>query len=92
MKGVRICTIGPSTSGRLARYGIKVDLTPAEYRAEAIIEALKEKGEIQGKRFLLPRADIARELLADELRRHGAEVVEVAAYRTLQDPGARRRS
>jgi uroporphyrinogen III methyltransferase/synthase len=89
MKGVRICTIGPSTSARLARFGIKVDLTPDEYRAEAIVDALREKGEIKGRRFLLPRADIARELLADELRRHGAEVVEVAAYRTLQDQGSR---
>lgn len=89
LKGVRICTIGPSTSSRLARYGIKVDLTPDEYRAEAILDALQSKGEVEGKRFLLPRADIARELLADELRRHGADVVEVAAYRTLQEPGSR---
>lgn len=89
LKGVRICTIGPSTSARLARYGIKVDLTPAEYRAEAILEALRERGAIAGKRFLLPRADIARELLADELRRSGADVIEVAAYRTLQEAGTR---
>ncbi len=89
LKGVRICTIGPSTAARLSRYGIKVDLTPAEYRAEAIVEALKERGEIAGKHFLLPRADIARELLADELRRAGAEVTEVTAYRTLQESGSR---
>ena len=89
LKGVRICTIGPSTAGRLARYGIKVDLIPEEYRAEGIVEGLEALGEIAGKRFLLPRADIAREMLADELRRHGAEVVEVAAYRTLQDAGTR---
>ncbi len=88
-KGVRICTIGPSTAGRLARYGIKVDLTPGEYRAEAIVEALGSRGDIAGKRFLLPRADIARELLGEELRRLGADVTEVAAYRTLQDPGSR---
>ncbi|HSL24231.1 MAG TPA: uroporphyrinogen-III C-methyltransferase [Vicinamibacterales bacterium] len=89
LKGVRICTIGPSTAGRLSRYGIKVDLTPEEYRAEAIVEALRARGEVQGKRFLLPRADIARELLAEELRRHGADVVEVTAYRTEQDAGSR---
>lgn len=86
LKGVRICTIGPSTAGRLARYGIKVDFMPEEYRAEAIVEGLKAIGEIAGKRFLLPRADIAREMLADELRRQGAEVVEVTVYRTLEDP------
>ena len=55
---------------------------PAEYRAEAVVEALRATGDLSGKRFLLPRADIARELLADELRKSGAEVTEVIAYRT----------
>lgn len=82
LKGVRICTIGPSTASRLSRYGIRVDLTPSEYRAEAVAEGLKALGAVKGMRFLLPRADIARELLADELRGAGAEVVEVAAYKT----------
>jgi len=82
LKGVRICTIGPSTASRLARYGIRVDLTPEEFRAEAVVEALKATGDLKGKRFLLPRADIARDLLADELREAGAQVVDIAAYRT----------
>ena len=82
LKGVRICTIGPSTASRVARYGIRVDLTPAEFRAEAVVEALKATGDIEGKRFLLPRADIARDLLADALREAGAYVLDVAAYRT----------
>jgi uroporphyrinogen III methyltransferase/synthase len=82
LKGVRICTIGPSTASRIARYGIRVDLTPPEYRAEAVAAALKGLGELTGTRILLPRADIARELLAEELRGAGAEVVEVAAYKT----------
>jgi len=83
LKGVRICTIGSSTAERLSRYGIRVDLMPDEYRAEAVIEALRAREPLEGKRFLLPRADLARELLADELRASGAEVTEVAAYRTL---------
>jgi len=83
LKGVRICTIGPSTASRLARYGIRVDLTPAEFRAEAVVDALKATGDVQGKRFLLPRADIARDLLADALREAGAFVLDVAAYRTI---------
>jgi uroporphyrinogen III methyltransferase/synthase len=87
---VRICTIGPSTAGRLARYGIKVDLTPTEYRAEAIVEALKQAANLRRLRFLLPRADIAREVLADELRDAGADVTEVAAYRTLPAEAAER--
>jgi uroporphyrinogen III methyltransferase / synthase len=83
LKGVRICTIGPSTASRLARYGIRVDLTPPEFRAEAVVEALRATGSVKGRRFLLPRADIARDVLADELRNAGADVVDVAAYRTM---------
>jgi uroporphyrinogen III methyltransferase/synthase len=83
LKGVRLCAIGPSTASRLQRYGIRVDLMPPEYRAEAIVQSLKELDAIDGRRVLLPRADIAREVLADELRAAGAEVVEVAAYRTV---------
>ena len=64
-------------------YRLKVDLTPPEYRAEAILRALSESGDVRGKRILLPHADIGRELLADELRKKGADVTEVVAYRTV---------
>jgi uroporphyrinogen III methyltransferase/synthase len=83
LKGVRICTIGSSTADRVQRYGIRVDLVPEEYHAEALMEALRAGGDVSGRRFLLPKADIARELLADELRASGADVTEVVAYRTL---------
>jgi uroporphyrinogen III methyltransferase/synthase len=83
LKGVKICTTGAATAARIARYGIRVDLTPAEFRAEAVFESLKESGSLAGRRVLLPRADIARDLLADELREAGAEVDDVIAYRTL---------
>jgi uroporphyrinogen III methyltransferase/synthase len=84
LKGVRICAIGPSTASRLSRYGIRVDLTPEEFRAEAVADALARDGSLKGRRVLLPRADIAREMLVDELKQAGADVVDVAAYRTLQ--------
>jgi uroporphyrinogen III methyltransferase / synthase len=85
LKGPRLCAIGPATADRLARYGIKVDLMPVEYRAEAILDALGSAADLAGARVLLPRADIAREMLAEELRRAGAEVTEVAAYRTIRE-------
>jgi uroporphyrinogen III methyltransferase/synthase len=83
LKGVQLCAIGPSTAQRLTRYGVRVDLMPEEARSEAVIESLKTTGSLKGARFLLPRADIAREILADQLRDAGAEVSEVVAYRTL---------
>jgi uroporphyrinogen III methyltransferase/synthase len=83
LHGVRLCAVGPSTGSRLQRYGLRVDLMPAEYRADAVVESLEASGSLNGQRILLPRADIARERLAEELREAGAEVTEVVAYRTV---------
>ena len=83
LKGVRLCAIGPSTAQRLARHGLRVDLVPDEATSDAILDAIRGAGGVTGTRFLLPRADIAREVLADQLRDAGAEVSEVIAYRTL---------
>jgi uroporphyrinogen III methyltransferase/synthase len=83
LKGVHLCAIGPSTAQRVARYGLRVDLTPDEAKSEAVIDALKAAADLKGARVLLPRADIAREVLADQLRDAGADVSEVAAYRTM---------
>jgi len=80
LKGIKLCTIGAATAARLAAYGVKVDLVPAEFRAEAAAQAM---GDVRGRHVLLPRADIGREVVADELRRRGAEVTEVVAYRTI---------
>ena len=52
---------------------MKVDLTPAEYRAEAVVRALAECGDLRGAKILLPHADIGRELLAEELAKLGAD-------------------
>jgi len=89
LKGVRLCAIGSATAARLGAYGLRADLTPEESRAETLVEALKAAAPVQGTRFLLPRADIAREVLADQLREAGAQVQEVSAYRTLLAGGER---
>jgi uroporphyrinogen III methyltransferase/synthase len=83
LSGVRICTAGSSTAAHLRRFGIRADLTPAEFRAEALLDALRETGTLRGTRVLLPHADIGREVLAEGLRADGADVTEVVAYRTV---------
>ena len=83
LKGVKLCAVGSATAERLLRYGLKVDVTPSEFRAESLVRAVSDAGDVRGRRFLLPRADIGREIIADELRRLGAEVSEVIAYRTV---------
>src|SRR4029079_3873346 len=83
LKGTKLCTVGPATAERLARVGLKVDLVPAESRAEAVVQAIVAEGSIAGRKVLLPRADIGREVISEELRKRGAEVTEVVAYRTV---------
>jgi uroporphyrinogen III methyltransferase/synthase len=75
-----LAAIGSATAEALARHGLRADFVPREYVAEAIVEQI---GEVAGQRVLLPRADIARETLAHDLRARGAHVDDVAAYRTI---------
>ena len=79
----RFAVIGPATAAALQSHGVTPDLMPDEYVAEALAARL---GSVTGQRILLLRADIARKTLADDLRRSGALVTELAAYRTVVQP------
>lgn len=86
--GVNICAIGPKTRDSLARYGVRVEYVPEEYRAEQIAAGLQ--GRIApGDAVLLPRADIARKDLVQLLQQQGAVVDDVIAYRTVAGDGNR---
>ncbi|MGI9862579.1 uroporphyrinogen-III C-methyltransferase [Moorella naiadis] len=81
LAGIKIAAIGPATARALQERGIRADWQPREYVAEAVAAGLGPL--LAGQRVLLPRADIARTFLAADLRRRGAKVTEVAAYRTV---------
>jgi len=84
LAGVRLCVIGSATAEAVRKRFLRVDLMPEKYVAEDLMAALKQhEPNLAGKRFLLPRADIARSFLPEELRKHGAEVKELVAYRTV---------
>jgi uroporphyrinogen III methyltransferase/synthase len=83
LAGARLCAVGPGTASRLTRFGLKVELVPEDHSATGVVAALKGAGSIKGKRVLFPKADIARDVLPEELRDAGAEVTEVVAYRTV---------
>jgi uroporphyrinogen III methyltransferase/synthase len=85
LAGVSLCAIGPATAAAIELEGARADLLPDEYVSEAVAEALAEDTELRGARVLLPRAEVARSALPELLRARGAEVVEVAAYRTVAD-------
>ena len=68
LAGARVCAVGPGTASRMNRYGIRVDLMPHDHHGEAIVKALAADGPLRGTRVLLPKADIAREVVAEQLR------------------------
>jgi len=80
--GARICAIGPATRAALEALHLKVDLVGKEYVAEGLLEAFAAH-RLAGKRVLLPRAAVARDLVPAELARRGALVDVVEAYRTV---------
>lgn len=82
LKGSKICAIGPQTAACLSSLGLQVDFVPPEYRAEGIIEGLKER-EIAGKKVLLARASVARDILPQELEKLGAQVTVAPTYQTV---------
>jgi uroporphyrinogen-III synthase len=84
LDNLKIGAIGPATAAALEAVGLTVAFVPSSYRAESILE---EIGLVTGQRMLLPRAELARPLLARGLRTLGAEVDEIAIYRTVPGPG-----
>src|SRR2546430_11243296 len=78
----RFAAIGPKTAEALAGQGFKADVVPDEYQAEGVLEAFK-KEDVKGVRILIPRAEVARDLLPEGLRARGADVTVAVAYRTV---------
>jgi uroporphyrinogen III methyltransferase / synthase len=89
LKGIRICSIGPATAGAVEDRGLHVDLVPASFISEGVVEAFKKEN-IKGTRMLLPRAKVARDVIPEELAKLGATVDVVTVYRTV--PSGRERS
>ncbi len=87
---LKICAIGPATARQLKERGAFVHYTPKEFIAESILKGF-EKMAIHGKRILLARVKQARDVLPKGLRKMGAEVDVVEAYRTIKPRGGTRR-
>jgi len=87
----RICAIGPATRRAVENLHLKVDLMPEEYVAEGVLKAFAGET-LSGKRVLLPRAAVARDLIPAELGKLGARVDVVEAYRNVIPPNAAARA
>src|ERR1700674_2889152 len=89
LKHLQIAAIGPATKKAIVRHGLKVKMVPEEYVAESVVKGLRDK--VKGKRVVLIRAKVARDVIPEELRTAGAEVDVVEAYETVVPEKSRTR-
>ncbi len=82
LANAKVCCIGPRTEEEAKHWGLVADLVPKEFQAEGILDALGGL-DIQGKRILIPRAKVAREILPEQLREMGAFVRVVHGYQAV---------
>lgn len=78
----RLAAIGPATEERMLDYGVRPDIIPDEFTTDALSRALIGHG-VDGKSILCPRSAIAPQAMADCLRKAGAHVTEIDAYRVI---------
>lgn len=86
---LNVAAIGPATRKAIEKRNVSVTIMPKEYVAESVVESLREH--IAGKRVLLARARIARDVIPRELRKLGAQVDVVEAYETVIPRSSRAR-
>jgi uroporphyrinogen III methyltransferase / synthase len=79
-----VAAIGPGTAEELATHGIRADVVPEEFVAEALVEALSQLP-LKGRPVLVARAAEGRDVLPDALRDRGAAVDVVALYETVAE-------
>jgi uroporphyrinogen-III synthase len=86
---LKIAAIGPATKSAIEKHGLTVTVTPKEYVAESVVASLHKR--VKGKRALLVRARVARDVIPRELRKAGATVDVVEAYETVAPKSSERR-
>jgi len=82
----RLAAIGPGTAKALTDLGLNVEYVPREFVAEAVAEGFPV--DPAGLRILIPRAEVAREVLPEALAARGADVTLLPVYRTVPDAEA----
>ena len=82
---VKLAAIGPGTSDALLARGLAVDVLPERFVAEGLLEALRERGDMDDAHVLYIAAEGARDVLPAGLSALGAAVQMVRAYRAVPD-------
>lgn len=83
--GPRFAAVGPETARALRSRGVEPAYVPVHAEGADLGDTLPD---VDGKRVALVRASAAATDLPDRLRRRGAIISEVTAYRTVEAPAA----
>jgi len=89
LRHLKISAIGPATKKAIEERGVKVHVVPKEYVAESVVKSLRKR--VKGKRILLVRAKVARDVIPRELKKAGAQVDVFEAYETVVPKSSRTR-
>ena len=89
LRRLKIAAIGPATRKAIETRGARVSVVPKEYVAESVVKSLRKQ--VKGKRVLLVRAKIARDVIPRELNRAGAQIDVIEAYETVVPKTSRSR-
>jgi uroporphyrinogen-III synthase len=81
---LQVAAVGQATASAVSQMGLKVACMPEEYVAEAVVAMLRSR--VAGRRILLARAAVARDVIPEQLRHCGADIHVVEAYRTVIPP------
>jgi uroporphyrinogen-III synthase len=81
--GPRFAAVGGKTASALRARGVEPSHVPPHANGAALAESIPD---VEGKRVALVRASAAADDLPEMLRRRGASVEEITAYRTLEGP------
>ena len=86
-----IATVGAATAQAAERCGFIVSLTPEKYIAESLVEAFLQEN-LKNCCILIPSAAVTRDVVPRELRKLGAQVDVVEAYRNILPPETAQRA
>jgi uroporphyrinogen-III synthase len=79
---IRVATVAPVTAAAAEKAGLHVSYVSLKHQGIGLAEELGPQ--LKGRRVLLPRSDKAGRELPDALRKVGAEVDDLIAYRTIE--------
>lgn len=87
LDGVAVGVVGPATRAALRSHGVEPELVAPGQTAQSLAEELALR-DVDGRKVLVVAAAGGRDVVAPLLRRAGARVEVIAAYRSVLPPGA----